>query len=438
MSRQAAVAVVSLVVLTCFSSCKSPGPEAGEPHFAAPLGIEAPGTLVRSNKPHDPAPMVPDADLKALADGNREFACSLYHEIAGGEGNLVFSPMSVSTAMAMAYAGARGRTAEQLADVLRFDLPPERLHPAFNSICIALQPPQGADEKTVKLTMLNALWAQKGGRYLDSFLDTLAANYDAGMHELDIAGDPAGACKAINHWISQATGGRIADLVPGGAMNGVALAVTNAVYFRGYWNYQFDEKDTHDEPFHRLSGDRVTVKMMHQTHSFDYGEGDGYQAVSLPYYFGRQSMLVVLPQAGQFDSVEAALDADFVAELQARLRGARVELGLPRLSFAGRAELASVLARMGAPDAFAGEADFSGITGRPGLWISEVRHGAFLSVNEKWTEATAATEVAWKSTEEPSQPVKFVADRPFLFLIVDKPTGAVLFMGRVMDPTAKQ
>ncbi|HOS95428.1 MAG TPA: serpin family protein [Armatimonadota bacterium] len=436
MRRLLQLVLVVLVAANCSSGCKAPGPEGGERHFAAPLDIEAPGALVRSNKPHDPAPKVPDADLKALADGNREFACALYHELAGGEGNLVFSPMSISTAMAMAYAGARGRTAEQLADVLHFDLPSERLHPAFNSICLALQPPQGADDKTVKLTMLNALWAQKGGHYLDSFLDTLAANYDAGMHELDIAGDPAGACKAINRWIKEATGGRIAELAPAGGMNGVALAVTNAVYFRGYWNYQFDEKDTHDEPFHRLDGDRVTVKMMHQTHSFDYCEGDGYQAVSLPYYFERQSMVVVLPQAGQFEHVEAALDGDFVSGLQGHLRGTRVELGLPRLGFSGTAELAQVLARMGAPDAFSDGADFSGITGSPGLFISNVCHGAFLSVNEKWTEAAAATEVAWKSMEEPSQPVRLIADRPFMFLIVDRPSGAILFMGRVMDPTA--
>jgi len=438
MGRLVPLALVILVAANCLSGCKALSPGGGQGRFAAPRTTEAPGALVRSQKPRDPAPKVPDADAKALADGNHAFACSLYHELAGGEGNLVFSPLSISTAMAMAYAGARGRTAEQLADVLHFDLPPERLHPAFNSICLALQPPQGADEKTVKLTMLNALWAQKGGHYVESFLDTLAANYGAGMHELDIAGNPQGACKAINRWIKEATGGRIAELVPTGGMDGVALAITDAVYFRGYWNYQFDEKDTHDGPFHRLGDGPVTVSMMHQTHSFDYGEGDGYQAVSLPYYLERQAMVVVLPQSGQFERVEAGLDADFVSGLQGRLRGTRVDLGLPRLSFSGSAELAPVLARMGAPDAFTSEADFSGITVGAGLWISEVRHGAFLSVNEKWTEATAATEVAWKSAEEPDRPVEMTVDRPFLFLIVDKPTGAVLFMGRVMDPTAKQ
>jgi len=382
------------------------------------------------------APSAPSADLMAVGAGSREFACSLYRELVQGDGNLVFSPLSISTAMAMAYAGARGRTAEQLAEVLHFELPPERLHPAFGELSLRLKPsgPSGDDQPILR--MVNGLWSLRGLRCQQSFTDTLALHYGAEPQELDFAGDPEGARRTINASVAEATGGRIAELIPASDEFAAAvLVITDAVYFRGYWRQAFLERHTCPAPFHRLHGDPVSVEMMHKTQDLEYARREGYQAVRLPYYGGPQSMVVVLPDAGSFEAVEGALTGERIADTLAGLVRTPVKLGLPKFRFARGADLAATLAAMGAPDAFDAGADFAGITGSPGLYIDRVEHKATIDVNEKATEATAGTAVVMLGIAG-DDPVDFIADRPFLFLIVDEPTGALLFMGRVMDPTA--
>jgi len=401
--------------------------------------VAMPGTLVRSAKPYTPAPKIAEADAEALAEGNREFACALYRELATGEGNLVFSPHSVSVAMAMAYAGARGETAKQLADVLHFTLPQERLHPAFGALDWSLRRPGEEPDRRLVLNELNAVWTGRGWTFLEPFLDTLSVNYDTGMRELDFAGDAEGARRAINQWVKKATEGRIGELVTKGDFSDLtALVLTNAVYFRAHWAQEFEKRETKKQPFHRLTGGDVRCEMMHQSTYTGSFRGEGFDAVRLPYFGGRQSMVAVLPDEGSFAAVEAALDAEMVSDILGNPQKGSVEVGLPKFRFEGGADLARVLAEMGAPDAFdLGAADFSGMTGKRDLFISHVRHKAFVSVNEKWTEAGAATAAqADLDAAALRRPARVILDRPFLFLIVDEDSGAVLFLGRVMDPTA--
>lgn len=374
--------------------------------------------------------------MNAVAAGHRQFACSLYHELAQGDGNLVFSPFSVSSAMAMAYAGARGRTAEELAEVLHFDLPSERLHAALGRLRLRLEGRARPGERAPRLRIANGLWGQRGVGCLESFRRTLEAHYGAPLRELDLVGDPAGSRRAINRAIEEATEGRITGLVPDGAIEGAPLVVTDAAYFRAYWHHQFRESLTHYQPFYRLNGDSVAVQMMHQTRAFPYVRGEGYQALSLPYYGREQAMVVVLPDTGSFAAVEAAVGSGHIGAMIEGLEDRNANVGLPKFRFSRGADLVPAFRALGAPHAFAGGADFSGVSGQLGLYIGAVRHMATIAVNERWTEAAAGTVVEWMREMGPGKPVDFVADRPFLFLIVDKPTGAILFMGRVMDPTA--
>jgi len=425
-------------VLVTLAGCKPPSQE-GEGRFAAPRLTEAPGTLVRSKRSHGPAPAAPEADLKALAQGNREFECALYHELAASDGNLVFSPLSISVAMAMAYAGARGETEKQLAEALHFALPQDRLHPALNRLDQSLKPASGSRGQGLELHVLNALWAQKGETYVARFLDTLATNYDTGVHEMDFEADAEGARKAINEWASSSTGSRIRDLIGPGVLGvNTRLVLTNAAYFRAEWVRKFAPDKTKDEPFHRLTGKPVSAKMMHQTGEFPYLRGDGYAAVGLPYHSEQQSMVAILPDSGSFAAAQDRLSGEEVAMILEGLATASVHVGLPRFEFDAGAELTAALKALGATDAFSDErADFSGMSKETELFVTAVPHKAFISVNEERTEAAAATAVAMEGkSAEPPEPALFIADRPFVFLIVDRATGAILFMGRVMDPTA--
>jgi len=251
MQRLCGSVLILLTALATLAGCRPGSPEGGDMRVTAPVEATMPGALIRSAKPYQAPPkaeqprhgppsyvrrLTPDADMKAVAAGNNEFACSLYRELASEEGNVAFSPLSVSVAMAMLYAGARGQSAEQLAGALHFSLPRERLHPAFNRLMSALEPVGQRADDQLRLDVLNALWLQKGGKYLDSFLDTLSVHYDTGVYELDFARDPGGALRAINAWVDKATGGRIRDLMDDGDISSeTALAIGNAVYFRARW-----------------------------------------------------------------------------------------------------------------------------------------------------------------------------------------------------------
>ena len=399
------------------------------------------GELLMSDKPRETSPDVSGADLALLVEGNSAFAFQLYQALRGQEGNLFYSPHSISLALAMTYAGARGQTAEQMAATLQFLLEQERLHPAFNWLDVELaqrgEGAEGKDGEGFRLNIVNAIWGQKDYSFMPAFLDVLAQNYGAGLRILDFINETEKSRLAINQWVSDQTEGRIEDLIPQGVIDALTrLVLTNAIYFNAAWEYPFDEDVTADGPFYLLDGGQVTVPMMKQTESFGYTDGEGYQAVELPYDGGELSMVILLPEAGQFQAFEQGLEAGQVDDIIDGLQVAHVTLAMPKFEFDSEFSLKDTLADMGMPIAFSGAADFSGMTGAPDLYISEVLHKAFVSLDEAGTEAAAATAVVMKETGMPTELVEVTIDHPFIFLIRDIQTGAILFVGRVMNPGA--
>lgn len=403
-----------------------------------PSGMAA---VAESSKARVTRPDVPPADAEALVDGNSAFAFSLYRLLKDKQaGNLFYSPYSISQALAMTYAGARGETEQQMAEALHFTLPQERLHPAFNSLDQALaqrgEGARGKDGKGFRLHIVNAIWGQAGYDFLSDFLDVLAENYGAGMRLLDFVNATEAARVTINTWISEQTEGRIEDLIPAGALTPLTrLVLTNAIYFNAAWAEPFQEEATEDAPFYLLDGGQMMAPLMRQTTSLGYAEGQGYQAVEIPYDGGELAMVVVLPES--LDDFEAHLDAPAVEGILDALSYRQVALAMPKFEFEAQFSLVEALAAMGMPVAFSEAADFSGMTGNRDLMIGDVIHKAFVAVDEAGTEAAAATAVIMKLTAmEPQEPVQVTVDHPFLFFIRDLQTGAILFVGRVVNPGA--
>jgi serpin B len=401
----------------------------------------AAGEVLKSDKERITSLDVGSSEQALLVEGNSAFAFKLYQELKGKEGNLFYSPYSISLALAMTYAGARGETAQQMADTLQFMLEQDRLHSAFNWLDAELasrgEGAQGKDGEGFRLNIVNAIWGQKDYGFLSTFLDVLAENYGAGLRVLDFITETEKSRLAINKWVSDQTEERIKDLIPQGAIDAMTrLVLTNAIYFNAAWENPFNEDMTADGPFYLLDGEQIIVPMMKQTESFGYTEGEGYQAVELLYDGCELSMVILLPEAEQFEAFEEGLQAQQVCDIISGLQLTEVALTMPRFEFDSEFSLRDTLAEMGMPVAFSGAADFSGMTGTPDLCISEVLHKAFVSVDEAGTEAAAATAVIMKETAMPGQPVEVTIDRPFIFLIRDIETGAILFIGRVLNPGA--
>jgi len=400
------------------------------------------GELIKSEKQRETSPDVNEADLTTLVDGNSAFAFDLYQALSEADGNLFYSPYSISLALVMTYAGARGETAQEMADTLHFTLSQDALHPAFNSLDIELsrrgEGAEGKDEGGFRLNIVNAIWGQKDYEFLSQFLDTLAENYDAGLRPLDFASAPEESRITINNWVSDQTEGRIEDLIPQGLIDTwTRLVLTNAIYFNAAWQYPFKEEMTEDGPFYLLDGGEVTVPMMKQTETFGYAEGDEYQAVELPYDGRELSMVILLPRAGQFEAFEGSLDAQRVDVIVKDLEHKRVALTMPKFEFESDFSLGETLAAMGMPDAFVWPiADFSGMTGNRDLFIGDVIHKAFVSVDASGTEAAAATAVVMPTAGPPGELVEVTVNRPFIFLIRDIETGSIVFIGRVVNPSA--
>jgi len=391
-------------------------------------------------------------NIRALAQGNNAFALDLYAELKGEDGNLFFSPFSISTALAMTYAGARGETAAQMKKTLHL---PDDPHAAFKAFDEDLM--RRADLKAkregrhfprdqkkhfepLKLVTANALWGQKGYGFLPAFLTLTKENYGAGLHEMDFGGDAEGARKTINKWVEQKTQDKIKDLIPRGGVNAATrLVLTNAIYFKASWKEPFQQRATKDAPFALLDGKKVNVPTMRKTHRFGYMENDTLQALELEYRACDLTMVILLPRKA--DGV-TALEKQLTQEnlngwLKQLKRGKKVRLELPKFRFSFGARMRKLLVSLGMTDAFAaGKANFSGMNGgKEPLWIDAVIHKAFVDVNEKGTEAAAATAVMMAgAAPRPEEPVPFLCDHPFLFLIRDRVSGSILFMGRVANP----
>ena len=386
-----------------------------------------------SNLPRDTEPNANEEDLRELASGNSSFAFDLYSALVEEDGNIFFSPYSISAALAMTYAGAEGLTEEEMANVLKFSLPENRLHPSFNLLDQRLAS-FAEEDSTFTLHTVNTLWGQTGYAFLPEFLEVLAANYGAGISLLDFSSDPSLCRDTINEWIAQQTSGKIEDLIPPGIISTTTkLVLTNAIYFNAQWLFQFDEMGTSDQPFHLIDGGRLAVPMMSQTEHFQTTSGNGYSAVELPYTSRNMSMLVILPVADGFFEIEERLGNDFITEITDNLRDENLYLSMPKFETVSAFQLENVLAEMGMPSAFGMSADFSGMDGTLSLYIASVIHKAFVSVDENGTEAAAATAVVMNKLNGDSS-VEFIVNRPFIYLIRDRETGTVLFIGRVMNP----
>lgn len=380
--------------------------------------------------------------LQQVVDGNNALALDLYQKLrnrgeAGpGGGNLFFSPYSISSALAMTWAGARNETEQEMAEVLHFGLGQEKLHQAFAELSARLE---GSGEG-FRLNIVNALWKQRKERLLADYLSLTGRCYGAACREVDFVRAAEAARKTINAWVEARTEGKIKDLIqPGDVDASTMLVLTNAIHFKGQWLHRFDEEKTRPGPFHVSSSNQVEVPFMVQKNDFPYHETDDLQAVVLPYRGEALSMVVLLPkEENGLTGMEAGLDAGAVKEILGNLRARSIVLRFPKFKVMSDNRLTDIFKALGMKKAFAPrEADFSGMTGKRGLFISDILHKAFVEVSEEGTEAAAATAVVMKKMSLPPKPINIAVDRPFLFLIKDNETGAILFMGRVQNPAAK-
>jgi serpin B len=380
---------------------------------------------------------VEDATMSSVVEGNTRFALDLYGRLRSQPGNLFFSPASVSTALAMTYAGARGETAEQMARTLHLPSGDARLHDAIAALRQQLAPK--GDKPGYRLSIANRLWGQQGYHFLPDFLALTRDYYGAALAEVDFANQPERARTTINRWVEQQTEERIKDLVPDGVLTPLTrLVLTNAVYFKGDWSLPFLKALTKEEDFHVTSDKTTRVPIMYQSDDFRFAAANGLKALELSYGHGDLSALVLLPdQVDGLAALEERLNDANLRQCTADLQKRKVNVFLPRFKFTYELSLSKVLQEMGMLLAFdASRADFSGMSSQDSLFISEVLHKAFVDVNEEGTEAAAATAVAIsiKSAVSPHEPAVFRADHPFLFLIVDNRTKSILFMGRVVNP----
>jgi serpin B len=380
----------------------------------------------------------PTPDQSAVAAANNAFAVDLYTQLRTQPGNLFFSPESISTALAMTYAGARGDTASEMARTLHFTLPPERLHPAMGALLANLN----AAHDGYQLRVADALWAQRDYTFLDDFLKLTRDNYGAGLKKVDFKGAAEAARGTINQWVAQKTEDKIKDLIgPGVLDRRTRLVLTNAIYFKGDWETQFDKSQTKAENFHITPSQSIQSPLMHREGGFSYFDGGTFQALEIPYKSKELSMVIFLPrEIDGLSALEQSVTPAGMKQWLGQLRPVpKVILTLPAFRMTRQFGLGGTLAAMGMPTAFGAGADFSGMTGERDLFISAVIHKAFIDVNEEGTEAAAATAVtmtrAMAVRVAPPPPPVFRADHPFIFVIRDNRSGAVLFMGRLTDPS---
>lgn len=397
--------------------------------------------MTKSDLNREKSPAVANDDLQTLVDGNNSFALDIYQSLHSENGNLILSPFSMSLALVMTYAGARGNTESQMADVLHFTEGQDKTHPAFNSLDLALENDPinlDKDQEPLKLNIANGVWAEQTFSFLPEFLDTIALNYGAGVQLVDFVNNFENERVGINNWVSDKTEDRINDLLPDGSLNAdTRMVLVNAIYFKADWSTQFDANSTHDADFHLLDGTEITTPTMNDVRfGIPYVQGDGYQAVELSYAGETAAMDIILPDEGNFEAFESSFNKDIYDEiLQGMGPSNSLTLSLPKFEFTKDFGLAAALSDMGMKDAFdRGAADFSGMTGKKDLFISDVIHKAFVAVDEEGTEAAAATAVSMEAAGAMMPETSFIADRPFIFIIRDTLNGQILFIGRVLNP----
>lgn len=375
--------------------------------------------------------------IESLAGGNTAFGLDLYARLKTADGNLFFSPYSISTCLAMTYAGAQGDTAAQMAQTLRFDTNQLKLAASFGELQKQLSNEQ--EKKGIELNVANGFWGQKDHLFLPAFLDIAKQSYKANLKQVDFRTHADTARTEINDWVDHKTKGKIADLIQPGVLGpATRLVLVNAIYFKGSWAREFDKHSTTKAPFTVTPNQKPEVPLMHLTADFKYADVDGLQLLELPYAGDDLSMVFLLPREPDgLKGVEDLLNNQTLDRWLAQAREQKVAVFLPQFKLAAQFSLAKPLAEMGMTDAFSRNANFSGMDGERDLFISAVVHKAFVDVNEEGTEAAAATAVVMRSMAVlmPRPTPIFRADHPFIFLIRDNHPGSVLFLGRLVDPT---
>lgn len=403
-----------------------------------------------------PPPEIDDETLATLVDGNTVFALDLYAELISrspGE-NLFVSPYSVSVALAMTWLGADGNTATDMAETLRFALDQDELHATFQALNAEIAPPEISSDETTgddsheqpqfQLRTANALWGQDGFPFDESFVETLATHYGAGMNEVDFQSNPDAARRIINGWVEERTEGKVEDLLPADVIDTYTrLVLTNAIYFQARWLNEFDKQRTEEGTFTNLDGSTTEMSMMTTTEGFPYAELDGHQVVELPYASRDVSMVVVLPAEGAFESFERNLDGDRLASLFDALEPSGVSVTMPRFTVELAFSLKDSLSALGMEVAFdPSRANFDGMiqegADAPDLYVKDAVHKTFVDVDEKGTEAAAATGVVMAYLSATIEQFDVTVNRPFLFFIRHRETDTVLFAGRVVDGDAAQ
>lgn len=397
---------------------------------------------VRSSLSRELRPDVGEDALATLAEGNRAFALDVYAELGRErpDAGLFFSPYSISVALAMTYPGAAGDTASAMASTLHFELEEPTLHATFNSVDLALtsrgQGAHGKDDQPFRLHLINSIWGEQSITFLDPFLDTLAVNYGAGLRVVDFVGEPEQSRKRINTWVEDQTASRIMELLPPNSINqGTLMVLVNAIYFSAAWETKFRKEATQPEDFTTLSGSVVRVPMMSAVDSVGYYEGPGVHAVE-KYYDGNElTMVLIVPDAGNFASFEAGLSSDSLGAILAGLQRKSGSLQMPKWQYEGPTlALDALFKALGMGIAFSDLADFSRLSHVP-TKIGNVYHQAFIAVDESGTEASAGTAVVLGGRGAPAIEFELQVDRPFIYLIRDVATDTIVFMGRVLDPS---
>jgi len=386
----------------------------------------------------NPEEIIPTAaDSKATNEGvgivvgaNNQFALDLYLKFKDEEENIFFSPYSISTALAMTYEGARGKTAEEMRSVFYFPEDDDIRRYSFARIYNQIN----KKDKKYKLHTANALWTQIDYSFLDEYLDVVEKYYAGKATNLDFGNETEKSRETINGWVEERTNNKIKDLIPAGILNAdTRLVLTNAIYFKGTWLLQFNKEYTRQEDFKVNPEKTVKVDMMNLIdEEFNYGETEELQVLEMLYDGEELSMLVILPKEDNLKSAEDLLSLKKLNELRNALTKQKVDVYIPKFKFETKYFMKETLMEMGMSSAFGG-ADFSGMNGTKNLFIDNVIHQAFVEVNEEGTEAAAATALVMK--EAISEKIVFNADHPFIFMIQERETGNILFMGRVFDPT---
>ncbi len=397
--------------------------------------------VLESKLPREKITQLPAEGLGPLTSGNNAFALDLYQRLQDQSGNIFFSPYSISSALAMTYAGAVGDTAAEMAETLHFLMDQENLHPSFNALdqylaSLADQDIPEDQGDPFQLSIANAIWGQENFHFEEDFLNTLAKNYGAGLRLLDYIMEPEESRQVINDWITDQTREKIQDLIPQGAINSdTRLVLSNAIYFKATWLEPFEEIFTDAGMFTGLDDEKISVTMMHGSDlNFLYYQGENFQSFQMPYVGGEVSMLVILPDEGDYQDFESSLTVETLDQIAEGMVYSPIRLTFPKFEFESEISLAQILADMGMPLAFSDAADFSGMTGNKDLFISDVFHKAYVNVDEEGTEAAAATAVIMSVTSAPADPIEITVDRPFMLVIREHQTNTILFMGRVVSP----